>query len=108
MSLINPPVVVPGQNPSPRKGDEPVPADKIDEKSLCKKYRTNVARLIRAWKKGLSDIEIARETGIDLLKLQQIKTDIELAHRRLRMARKRNSAKDQATVQRHIFLSPFT
>ncbi|MCL6610397.1 MAG: hypothetical protein K6T66_02525 [Peptococcaceae bacterium] len=81
-------------------------ADKIDEKSLCKKYRTNVVRLIRSWKKGLSDMEIARETGIDLLKLQQIKADIELAHRRLRIARKRNS--DQATVQRHIFLSPFT
>lgn len=84
-----------------------MPADKIDEKSLCKKYRTNVVRLIRAWKKGLSDTEIARETGIDLLKLQQIKTDIELAHRRLRLARKKNSAPGQATGQRHIFFSPF-
>ncbi len=85
----------------------PVPTEKIDEKSLCKKYRTNVARLVKAWKKGLSDMEIARETGIDLLRLQQIKTDIEMAHRRLRLARKKNAAPGQATMQRHIFLSPF-
>lgn len=92
----------------PGKGDDPVPAEKIDEKMLCKKYRTNVVRLIRAWKKGLSDQEIARETGIDLLKLQQIKTDIELAHRRLRLARKKGTAPDQARIQRHIFFSPLT
>lgn len=84
-----------------------MPAEKIDEKLLCKKYRTNVVRLIRAWKKGLSDMEIARETGIDLLKLQHIKTDIELAHRKLRLAKKKNSLSGQATVQRHIFFSPF-
>ncbi len=83
-------------------------AEKIDEKFLCKKYRTNVVRLIRAWKKGLSDVEISRETGIDLLKLQQIKTDIEIAHRRLRLARKRNSDQAQARMQRHIFFSPLT
>ena len=85
-----------------------MPADKIDEKILCKKYRTNVVRLIRAWKKGVSDMEISRETGIDPIKLQQIKSDIEMAHRRLRLARKKNSALDQAIVQRHILLSPFT
>ncbi len=84
-------------------------ADKIiDEKSLCKKYRTNVVRLIRAWKRGLSDMEISRETGIDLFKLQQIKTDIELAHRRVRLAKKKNAATGQMAVQHHIFLSPFT
>lgn len=85
-----------------------MPADKIDEKLLCKKYRTNVVRLIRAWKKGLSDMEISRETGIDPIKLQHIKSDIEMAHRRLRLARKKNSSQSQATVQRHILLSPFT
>lgn len=91
-----------------RKGDDPVPTAKIDEKSLCKKYRTNVVPLIRAWKKGFSDMEIARETGIDLWKLQQIKTDIELAHRRLRLAKKKESLPGHAPVQRHIFFSPFT
>ncbi|MFZ5634203.1 MAG: hypothetical protein ACOY40_15290 [Bacillota bacterium] len=83
-------------------------SEKIDEKFLCKKYRTNVGRLIRAWKKGFSDMEIARETGIDLLKLQHIKTDIELAHRRLRLARKKEAAHGQSTGQRHIFFNPFT
>lgn len=85
-----------------------MPTQKIDEKYLCKKYRTNVARLIRSWKKGLSDMEIARETGVDLLKLQQIKNEIEIAHRRLRLSRKKESAPGHSIVQRHIFFSPFT
>ncbi|MFZ5642785.1 MAG: hypothetical protein ACOY46_04235 [Bacillota bacterium] len=83
-------------------------AEKIDEKSLCKKYRTNVAKLIRAWKKGLSDMEISRETGIDPVKLQHIKADIEIAHRRLRQAKRNTSPfNDQAVKQRHIFFNPF-
>lgn len=85
-----------------------MPSEKIDEKSLCKKHRTNVGRLIRAWKKGLSDMEIARETGIDPLKLQHIRADIELAHRRLRLTRKKEAAPGQSRVQRHIFFNPFT
>ncbi|MFZ5646178.1 MAG: hypothetical protein ACOY30_00995 [Bacillota bacterium] len=83
-------------------------AEKIDEKLLSKKYRTNVVRLIRAWKKGLTDFEIARETGIDPVKLRQIKADIEMAHRRLRLARKNSSQMTgQVPVQRHIFFNPF-
>lgn len=86
-----------------------MPAERIDEKYLCKKYRTNVVKLIRAWKKGFSDLEIARETGIDPLKLQQIKTDIELAHRKLRLARRKSSAPGgQAPAQRQIFFNLFT
>jgi hypothetical protein len=86
-----------------------VQSQRIDEKSLCKKYRTNVARLIRAWKKGLSDTEIAQETGISPAKLLHIKADIEMAHRRLRQARKNSSAlAHQAVRQRHIFFNPFT
>jgi hypothetical protein len=85
-----------------------VGAEKIDEKFFSKKYRTNVVRLIRAWKKGLSDAEIARETGIDPVKLQHIKTDLEMAHRRLRLARKNDSsAPGQTTARRHIFFNPF-
>ncbi|RKO67967.1 hypothetical protein [Desulfofundulus salinus] len=63
--------------------------DKIDEKSLSRKYKTNVSRLIRAWKKGLSDMEIAASTGIDPATLNRIRGDIEMAHRRLRLARKK-------------------
>ncbi|AEG13684.1 hypothetical protein G7K71_06735 [Desulfofundulus sp. TPOSR] len=63
--------------------------DKIDEKSLSRKYKTNVSRLIRAWKRGLSDMEIAASTGIDPATLNRIRGDIEMAHRRLRLARKK-------------------
>ncbi len=84
------------------------PKIKIDEKALSRKYRTNVPRLIQEWKKGTSDLEISKEMGIDLFKVQQIKADIELTHRRLRMAGKKASTQDQTYVQRHIFLSPFT
>ena len=66
-----------------------MPKDQINEKELCRKYRTNVHRLIRAWKHGLSDEEIARATGIDQGTLQQIREDIELAHRRLRLVQKK-------------------
>lgn len=67
-----------------------MPGDsKINEKELCRKYRTNVRRIIHAWKKGLNDFEISRATGIDPATLQQIREDIELAHRRLRLAQKK-------------------
>jgi uncharacterized protein (DUF433 family) len=65
--------------------------DKIDDKPLSKKYRTNVKRIIAAWKKGYSDMEISKLLGLDMFTLQQIKTEIELTHRRLRMERKRKS-----------------
>lgn len=80
--------------------------DKIDDKALSKKYRTNVKKLISAWKKGYSDMEVAQLTGVDTFTLQQIKIDIELAHRRLRNERKKKS-QGQITRERHIFLSPF-
>lgn len=82
-------------------------APQIDEKSLSKKYRTSVTRLIRAWKCGRSDVEIASQTGVDLTTLYQIKADIELAHRRLRLEKKKQAlAESQASLQRQIFLRP--
>lgn len=76
-----------------------MPADKeIDEKSLSRKYRTNVSRLIRAWKKGLNDMEIASCTGIDPATLYQIRSDIEMTHRQLRLSRKK---------ERHFLLHGF-
>lgn len=79
---------------------------KIDEKSLCKKYRTNVVKLISAWKRGLTDMEIARSTGIDLATLNQIKSDIELAHRRVRLSRKKEALAAQTSIQHQIFFKP--
>lgn len=83
------------------------PSPQIDEKALSKKYRTSVTRIISFWKKGKSDVEIATQIGIDLFTLRQIKTDIELAHRKLRLAKKKEAlAKTQASLKRQIFLSP--
>lgn len=79
------------------------PDNEINVKKLAKKYRTNVEKIISAWKKGYSDEEILKLTGIDMFTLQQLKTDIELAHRRLRVERRGRQPK-----QHHIFLSPLT
>lgn len=57
----------------------------IDEKELSKKYRTNVPKLIKLLKKGRSDVEVANHIGIDLMVLRQIKSEIELKHRRQRL-----------------------
>jgi len=63
----------------------------IDEKALSRKYRTDVSRLIRAWKHGFSDQEITERTGIKPSILHLIKQDIELAHRRVRLAQKKTN-----------------
>ena len=60
----------------------------VDEKALSKKYRTNVGRLIRAWKHGITDQEITVKTGIAPVTLHLIKQDIELTHRHIRLAQK--------------------
>lgn len=61
------------------------------EKNLNKKYCTNVNKLIKAWKKGLDDMEIAVATGLDPATLQRIRQDIELLHRRFRLTQKRET-----------------
>ncbi len=79
----------------------------IDEKKLSKKYRTNISSLINAWKKGRSDMEIASLTGIDLFTLKQIKSDIELTHRKQRMEQKKEAlGSAQSSSKRQIFLRP--
>ncbi len=80
---------------------------KIDEKKLSKKYRTNAHSIINAWKKGKSDTEIAALTGIDLFTLKQLKSDIELAHRKQRLEQRMQSmGTSQSPAKRHIFLRP--
>ncbi|MCF8010150.1 MAG: hypothetical protein K9L17_02430 [Clostridiales bacterium] len=63
----------------------------VDHKEICKKYSTNVKKLISAWKKGYSDMEISKSYGVEIPVLQQIKSDLELAHRRKRMEKKKNN-----------------
>ena len=61
----------------------------VDDKMLSKKYRTNVGRLIRAWKHGLPDQEITAKTGVAPATLHLIRQDIELMHRHERLAQKK-------------------
>ncbi len=77
---------------------------KVDDKELSKKYRTNVGRLIRAWKRGISDQEITAKTGIAPATLHLIKQDIELTHRHIRLAQKKlKLAQDQSASIRPDF-----
>lgn len=59
-----------------------------DQKALSKKYRTNVGRLIQAWKRGFSDQEISSRLGIKPSVLYLIRQDIEMAHTRVRQEQK--------------------
>ena len=59
----------------------------LDTEKLTRKYRTNVSKIIRAWKKGLSDFEISLSLGIDFNLLQQIKHEIETEHLKHRYQR---------------------
>lgn len=80
---------------------------KADEKTLSKKFRTDVGRLIRAWKRGLSDQDIIKRTGIKQSTLYLIKHDLELAHRRIRLEQKKQAlSQGQAPGQYQIFFNP--
>lgn len=80
----------------------------INTAKLSQKYRTNVPGLIRAWKKGCSDMEISLRTGINLATLNQIKYDLEMAHLKARSAQKQGLPEsEQLPNKHHILLSPF-
>lgn len=80
----------------------------VDEKALSQKYRTDVSKLIRAWKHGLSDQEITARTGVKPSTLYLIKQDIETAHRMVRLTQKRQAlAESQAFAHHHTFFNPF-
>ena len=44
--------------------------------ALSKKYKCDVSRLVRFWKKGKSDFEISQSLGIDMFKVVQIRQEI--------------------------------
>jgi len=56
----------------------------VDVTSLCKKYKCDVNKIIRAWKNNKSDYELSQEFGMDMLKLLQIRQDITQTHERYR------------------------
>lgn len=59
----------------------------VDVTALTKKYKCDINKVIRAWKADRSDAEISCSLGIDLLKLMQIRQDIEHAHLKDRQAK---------------------
>lgn len=44
--------------------------------ALSKKYKCDVGRLVRSWKRGKSDFEISQSLGIDMIKVMQIRQEI--------------------------------
>lgn len=81
--------------------------NKIDPQKLSQKYRTNVGRLIKAFKLGLSDQEISEKTGTKLSTIYAVRQDLELLHNRMRLAEKRQAdPQHQISSKNHIFLSP--
>lgn len=49
----------------------------VDVKKLTKKYKVDVNRVIQGWKADRTDMEISKALGVDLLKLLQIRQEIE-------------------------------
>ncbi|KJS18790.1 MAG: hypothetical protein VR72_21520 [Clostridiaceae bacterium BRH_c20a] len=61
----------------------------VDIKKLSKKYKLDISKVINAWKADKSDTEISQALHIDLLKLLQIRQEVEDVHLRDRMTKKR-------------------
>lgn len=66
--------------------------------SLSKKYRCDVNRLIRFWKKGHNDFEISQALGIDMIKLLQIRQEIASIYE------KKRSKENSKTSQKPYFM----
>ncbi|HHX96742.1 MAG TPA: hypothetical protein GX687_04685 [Clostridia bacterium] len=64
-----------------------MPNQSIDITALSKKYKCDVHKIIRAWKKDIEDHELSLITGIDEFKLNQIRQEITLYHERERQYR---------------------
>jgi len=62
----------------------------VDVKKLTKKYKIDVDKVIRGWKADRSDTEISQALNIDLLKLMQIRQEIEEVYLQDRIIKKRN------------------
>lgn len=59
-------------------------ANLVNVKKLSKKYNLDVTKVIKSWKNNRSDAEISEKLHIDLLKLMQIRQEIEDMHTRYR------------------------
>ena len=63
--------------------------DPVDIKKLSKKYKVDVGKVIRAWKNDKNDLEISTALNIDMLKIFQIRQDVEEAHTKARTCRQK-------------------
>lgn len=63
----------------------------VNTAALSKKYKCDVNRLIRFWKKGKSDFEISQSLGLDMIKILQVRQEIAYIHERERQQRLRKS-----------------
>lgn len=63
--------------------------DPVDIKKLSKKYKLDVGKIIKAWKNDKNDLEISAALDIDMLKILQIRQDVEEAHIKARTSRKK-------------------
>ncbi len=59
----------------------------INTALLTKKYKCDIQKLIRFWKKEKNDLEISQALGIDVLKLSQIREEITNLYERERQRR---------------------
>jgi DNA-directed RNA polymerase specialized sigma subunit len=64
----------------------------VDVKKLSKKYKVDINKVIKGWKADKTDTEIAEALHIDLLKLLQIRQEVEEAHLKERIARRKKSS----------------
>jgi DNA-directed RNA polymerase specialized sigma subunit len=62
----------------------------VDVKKLTKKYKVDVNKIIKGWKADKTDTEISQALNVDLLKLMQLRQEIEDAHLQDRLQKRKN------------------
>lgn len=72
----------------------------LNTAALSKKYKCDVNRLIRLWKKGRSDFEISHNIGVDVMKILQVRQEITYLHERERQQKGRLNV-EQRTIFTH-------
>ncbi|MGI6225965.1 MAG: hypothetical protein ACOYJ1_06930 [Peptococcales bacterium] len=65
----------------------------VDVKKLTKKYKVDVKKVIKGWKADKTDTEISQALNVDLLKLLQLRKEIEEAHLQDRILKRRKIKK---------------
>lgn len=58
--------------------------DEVDVNVLIKKYKCDIRRIIKLWKKGKNDFEISQSLGLDMFKIIQIRQDLACLHEKAR------------------------